>query len=227
MDLPLVNRKYTWCNDHEVPLYEKLDRVLVSVSWLELFPLVHLTALPRERSDHTPLVIDTGGDIPRSPIFKFELWWLLRSELAIIVAEVWAVPAGNRYASEEWIWRLACLRKRLKGWNRNICGENKRIRNELLANMDLLDKMAEQVVVDVEVRQFQLELRKQYNFFSREDEIKWFQRAKSQDLKLGDNNTKNFMNKASGRRRKNKIFQLCHNDGIIKGDGDLLAHATD
>lgn len=227
VDLPLVNRKFTWCNDHENPIYRKLDRVLVTTSWLEAFPLVHLSALSRERSDHTPLVLDTGSDCPKSTCFKFELWWLLRPELSLIVKEVWDLPAGNRSAAEEWVWRLAVLRKKLRGWNRNIASENKKMREELLANLDTLDKLAEAGGASTSVRPFQLELKKQYNILAKEDEIKWWQRAKSQDLKLGDNNTKNFMNRASGRRRENKIFQLCDRDEVIQGDQNLLAHATE
>lgn len=71
-----------------------------------------------------------------------------------------------------------------------------------------------------------MELKQQYNIFANEDDIKWFQRAESKDLKLGDNNTRYFMNKASGRRRKNKIFQLIGEEGAITGDNNLLAHAT-
>lgn len=97
----MVNRKFTWCNDHDNPIYAKLDRVLVSSDWLDLFPLVQLSALPREKSDHTPLVIDMGGDCPRSASFKFEFCWLLRLELSNIVQEIWSWLAGKRNAEEE------------------------------------------------------------------------------------------------------------------------------
>lgn len=204
--------------------YAKLDRVLVSTSWLDLFPLVQLSALPRERSDHTPFIIDTGGDC-RSCSFKFELWWLLRAELSVIAAEVWALHAGPKSAIEEWNWRLACLRKRLRGWCRNVDGEARKIKAALIENLDLLDKQAETGGLSVEARTIQLQLKQQYNIFAKEDEIKWFQRAKSNDLKLGDNN-KFFMNKASGRRRKNKIIQLVSGEEVISGDQPLLSHAT-
>jgi hypothetical protein len=35
------------------------------------------------------------------------------------------------------------------------------------------------------------------------------------------------MNKASGRKRKNRITQLMEGENIIEGDENLLAHATD
>jgi hypothetical protein len=40
----------------------------------------------------------------------------------------------------------------------------------------------------------------------REEEIKWFQRAKSKDLLEGDNNTKYFHLLANVKRRKTRVF---------------------
>jgi hypothetical protein len=40
----------------------------------------------------------------------------------------------------------------------------------------------------------------------REEEIKWFQRAKTKHLLEGDNNTKFFHTVANGKRRKNKKY---------------------
>lgn len=137
------------------------------------------------------------------------------------------MPAGNRSSIEEWNWRLANLRKSLRGWSRNIDGLAKRIKAQLVDNLDILDKQAETVGLSVEARNLQIELKQHYNLLAKEDAIKWFQRAKSNDLKLGDSNTKYFMNKASGRRRKNKIFLLFKDDDLITGDTPLLDHATE
>jgi len=51
----------------------------------------------------------------------------------------------------------------------------------------------------------------------REEEIKWFQRAKTKDLLEGDNNTKYFHMVANGKRRKTRIFQLEQEGGVIEG----------
>ena len=42
--------------------------------------------------------------------------------------------------------------------------------------------------------------------FLREEEIKWFQRAKTKDMLEGDNNSKYFHMVANGKRRKTRIF---------------------
>jgi endonuclease/exonuclease/phosphatase family metal-dependent hydrolase len=38
----------------------KLDRIFVSTDWEVGFPLVKITALPNNISDHNPLLVDSG-----------------------------------------------------------------------------------------------------------------------------------------------------------------------
>ena len=53
-EIDLSGRQYTWANRKPNPTFEKLDRVLASVSWEQKFPLVSVRALTRKGSDHTP-----------------------------------------------------------------------------------------------------------------------------------------------------------------------------
>jgi hypothetical protein len=111
MEIKLSGRKFTWCNNHEDPTYELLDRVLVSPSWEDNFPLVCATTLPSELSDHTPILIKSG-DKPRiKPIFIFENCWFLRPDLQEIIKEVW----GRTYLGRKKLTfgkkRFDCLRK--------------------------------------------------------------------------------------------------------------------
>jgi hypothetical protein len=40
MDINLSNRKYTLCNDPVIPTYAKLEKFLVSVSWMDKYPII-------------------------------------------------------------------------------------------------------------------------------------------------------------------------------------------
>jgi hypothetical protein len=60
----------------------------------------------------------------------------------------------------------------------------------------------------------------------REEEIKWYQRAKVRELLEGDSNTKYFQLVANEKYRKTRIFQLQHEDKIIEGDTELKKHIT-
>ena len=60
----------------------------------------------------------------------------------------------------------------------------------------------------------------------REEEIKWYQRAKVKHLLEGDANTKYYHLLANGRHRKTHIFQLEDGNNIIEGDAQLKHHIT-
>jgi endonuclease/exonuclease/phosphatase family metal-dependent hydrolase len=86
MEIPLSGRRYTWSNNQEDPTFELLDRVLVSPTWEEKFPLVSVTALARDLSYHTPLLIATGERPKIPPIFRFENCWFEREGLVDLVS---------------------------------------------------------------------------------------------------------------------------------------------
>jgi hypothetical protein len=60
----------------------------------------------------------------------------------------------------------------------------------------------------------------------REEEIKWFQRAKMTKILKGDNNTKYFHMVANGKRRKTKIFHLEQDEGVIEGEEQIKSYIT-
>lgn len=120
MEIQLSGRRYTWSNNHENPTYELLDRVLVSPSWEDTFPLVTVTALSRELSDHTPLLISTGVVTKNPRQFKFENCWFLRPDLEDIVTKVWGQSFNGKDSLDIWHNKSKKLRQTLKGWNANI-----------------------------------------------------------------------------------------------------------
>jgi hypothetical protein len=60
----------------------------------------------------------------------------------------------------------------------------------------------------------------------RDEEIKWYQRAKTKDLLEGDSNTKYFQQIVCGKYRKTRIFQLQHEDTLIEGEQALKEYIT-
>ena len=54
---------YTWSNNQDFPTLEKLDRILVSEEWEDNFPYAIAKRLPREVSDHNPLIIFSGKSV--------------------------------------------------------------------------------------------------------------------------------------------------------------------
>ena len=56
-DLPLHGRKFTWSNQQDTPTLVKLDRVLCSAEWEQLFPNCLLRSEATDVSDHCPLLL--------------------------------------------------------------------------------------------------------------------------------------------------------------------------
>jgi endonuclease/exonuclease/phosphatase family metal-dependent hydrolase len=59
-EIALTGRQFTWASRRDERTYEKLDRVLASISWEHKFPLVTVQALTRADSDHTPILTNSG-----------------------------------------------------------------------------------------------------------------------------------------------------------------------
>jgi exonuclease III len=76
-EITLSGRQFTWESHRDKPTYEKLDRVLASISWEQKFPLMIVRALTRADSDHTPILIDSGvkahlGNKPKFFLYFFD-----------------------------------------------------------------------------------------------------------------------------------------------------------
>ena len=60
----------------------------------------------------------------------------------------------------------------------------------------------------------------------REEEIKWYERAKTKNLLEGDDNTRYFHLLANGKHKKQHTFKLKHEDGELVGDAELKEYIT-
>ena len=74
-DLHLHGRCFTWSNERENPTLVRLDRVLVSIDWDEMFPSSHLRTLELDASDHFPLLLHTNMGSMSKARFHFEVFW--------------------------------------------------------------------------------------------------------------------------------------------------------
>jgi hypothetical protein len=58
------------------PLLEKPDWIFTSATWTLTYPDTKVLPLSRPISDHTPYVIQIISQISKSPIFRFENYWV-------------------------------------------------------------------------------------------------------------------------------------------------------
>jgi hypothetical protein len=96
----------------------------------------------------------------------------------------------------------------------------------LLNKFDELDKKSEISPLDELELNLKHVMSERLAELLREEELKWYQRAKVKHLLEGDANTKYFHLLANGRHRKTRIFQLEDGNNIITGDAQLKKHIT-
>jgi exonuclease III len=61
IDIPLLGRRFTWYNANEMTV-SRIDRVLVSAEWLEMWRGSTLWVGPRDVSDHCPLILKNSSN---------------------------------------------------------------------------------------------------------------------------------------------------------------------
>ena len=92
--------------------------------------------------------------------------------------------------------------------------------------IDHFDKKAESVVLQQHEIDLKCCLKERLVQLLREEEIRCYQRSKTQQLLKQDGNTKYFQLIANGRHQKTHIFQLEDVTYIIKGDEQLKTYIT-
>lgn len=80
IDLPLADYQFTWSKSKgkETEVDERIDRALVSASWLDLFPSAKLRSVFAPISDHSFLILNPIEQryFHHQRPFKFENSWL-------------------------------------------------------------------------------------------------------------------------------------------------------
>ncbi|KAM0894533.1 hypothetical protein ACQ4PT_024480 [Festuca glaucescens] len=95
-EITRVGARFTWSNNRIDPVQSVLDRVFVSVEWEMEFPLCSLRAATRIGSDHSPLLLCSGGSAPpRLNRFHFENFWLRQPGFAEAVGGKWERAADS------------------------------------------------------------------------------------------------------------------------------------
>jgi hypothetical protein len=118
VEVPLLDRLYTWSSKRDAPTLSRLDRVLANNAQCSAFPDTSLTSLPRPTSDHTPLLLTLGTNIPKSPVFRFENAWLHNPFFLPAVLPAWSVSCPQADAPGQLASCLKATRAAAKVWSR-------------------------------------------------------------------------------------------------------------
>ena len=162
---------------------------LMTSEWEFKYPLVSVQAVDRGQSDLTPLLLDTGTSAfeGKNKQFKFELSWFTHEGFDNRVIEIWNKKIKRRNSVQRWNNKLSALRRILRGWVAQTNGEYKNKKLEQQSTTCRLDSIAEvRDLAEGELRQL-AQSRDHLTKLLRDEEIKYYQRAKVKDILLRDN----------------------------------------
>jgi hypothetical protein len=119
-----------------------------------------------------------------------------------MVKSVWDRHNSASSPILRWNNKIRALRSHLRGWARHVSGVLRKEKLRLSTIIDDLETLAEVGPLSTQ----EIELKNQSNAkiasLLREEELKWYQRSKSQFILEGDSNTRYFHSVANGRHRK-------------------------
>ena len=197
----------------------RLDRALASPSWCQRFPFASVRHLTAATSDHSPIMLRTERNSAersheqRSKSFRYEIMWESHPDLIPLVEQVWK-NQGDSSSLADVQCKLSVLSRELTGWNSNTFGNVRTEIRKLKIKLESLRQLPGRMGPSHEEIKVQDKL-VELNY---KEEVMWKQRSRIQWLSEGDQNTKFFHQRASGRKRRNKINKLSRRDGSLTED---------
>ncbi|XP_028082885.1 uncharacterized protein LOC114284188 [Camellia sinensis] len=122
MDMPMLGRKFTWCNSQDREKWSRLDRFLLNHDWVQTFNF-KLWGLPRLLFDHCPIILmEDGRDWGPRP-FRFINAWLLHLNFLPFVKQTWSELMVEGWAGFKCLMKFKALKQALKQWNMEVFGK--------------------------------------------------------------------------------------------------------
>ncbi|PNX99671.1 cysteine-rich receptor-like protein kinase, partial [Trifolium pratense] len=214
VDLPLLGRRFTWYQSSGKAM-SRIDRILISDDWASRWGNVALWVLPRDVSDHCPLVLKYRNDDWGPKPFRFNNFWLENKKLIEVVESFW-----ESYNVEGWMGfvlkeKLKVLKSILRNWHKEEYGGVEAKIEELVVEIKDLDVRGELVGLSNQ----EVDCRKQkfaslWKFLKNKEAL-MFQRSRSKWLKEGDANTKFFHGSVKSRSKRNLISAIRVDEGWL------------
>jgi hypothetical protein len=132
-----------------------------------------------------------------------------------MVANIWQSESFGSTPLERWQFKIRRLRQHLRGWASHTAGSYKKEKKTLLSLLDDLDKEAESDQLSDQEVNLKHYLKERLVTLLREEELKWYERAKVKTLFEGDANTRFFHLVTNGNIENNKSLNLRMIKGLL------------
>ena len=133
-----MGKKFTWFTSNGLTK-SRLDRVLVSEEWMEIWPMCIQYVQRREASDHCAIVVKSvDKDWGPKPFRTIDAWFTERG-FCEMVKDKWnsyTVQGSTFLKIKE---KLKCLKGDLKVWNREVFGNMYTSKKRIVQEIEDLD----------------------------------------------------------------------------------------
>ena len=137
LELPLVGKKFTWFKANG-SANSRLDRVLVSEAWLEIWPMCKQYVQRREVSDHCAIVVkNVEKNWGPKPFRSIDAWFMGKG-FSEMVKNNWSSYPVQRNAFINIKEKLKALKGDLKVWNRDEFGNIQTNKMRILQELEAL-----------------------------------------------------------------------------------------
>ncbi|XP_074306517.1 uncharacterized protein LOC141641766 [Silene latifolia] len=180
----------------------RLDRVMVTGTWLDLFPYSKLFHLDREWSDHSPICVHItrvrSEEDKRMKTFRFEQVWVGEDGCEEAIQRAWL--GGD----DDIMTTLKRCAAELKEWTGVSIGK---VVRDLKRKRERLKRLNEGERRERDVQERKKVVKDIANLIKQEETF-WRQRSRALWLRDGDKNTTFFHRKATQRKEKNHISRI-------------------
>jgi hypothetical protein len=207
VDLPVLGRKYTWFHPNGRSM-SRIDRCLLSEDWLNEWGVCSLWVLPRDISDHCPLLLKRNNCDWGPRPFRFNNHWLVHKDYKKVVEETWRSQTVNGWMGFILREKLKSIKNRLKVWSKEEFGGMDDRISSLIDEIHDLDVKSEEIgLLGDEVVLRKSKFSNLWNLLKSKEAI-LFQRSRSKWLREGDANSKYFHGCVKARAKRNSIVAL-------------------
>ncbi|RVW47747.1 Transposon TX1 uncharacterized 149 kDa protein [Vitis vinifera] len=205
IDLPLQGGSFTWSGGLHNQAWARLDRFMVSSSWLDQFSNVTQKRLSWPISDHFPILIEGGGKRRGPSPFRFENMWLKVEGFKDLMRSWWQGMSVSGRASYKLATKLKAIKQNLKLWNREVFGNLESNKLAALQQVEYWDQVeSERRLTEEEFSSKKEGYAKWVNL----EEIHWRQLSKELWLREGDKNMGYFHRMANAHRRRHTMDRI-------------------
>ncbi|RVW27354.1 hypothetical protein CK203_109429 [Vitis vinifera] len=162
VDLPLRGRDFTWNGGQNNQAWARLDRFLMSPSWIDQFNGINQCRLPRPVSDHFPITLVGGGIRRGSTPFRFENMWLKEEGFKDLVHSWWQGIEVKGNASYKLAIKMKEIKQKLKVWNREVFGKLESNKSLALQQVEFWDREESERILTMEETELKKEAKENY-----------------------------------------------------------------